>query len=61
MANDGKIDTCEVQGNSIIMAVLAPDVKIYDANGNYAPTATGTKDSLSLGIGFTAVTVKGFQ
>ena len=32
----------------IIMAVLAPDVQIYDANGNYAPNkANSRKDSLS--------------
>jgi hypothetical protein len=36
--------------------VLAPDVQIYDANGNYAPNPLNTvKDSLSVGIGFTAV------
>ncbi len=55
-AMDGKIDTCEVANNSIIMAVLAPDVQIFDANGMYAPNSKNTtKDSLSIAIGFTAV------
>ena len=59
VAGDGKIDICEVSTNSIIMNVLAPDVQIYDASGNYAPNkANTTKDSLSLGLGFTAVGAK---
>ena len=42
--------------NSTIQAVFAPDVQIYDANGNYAPNKTNAmKDSLSIGFGFTAV------
>jgi hypothetical protein len=29
---------------------------MYDASGNYAPNAAGTtKDSLSIGLGFTAI------
>jgi hypothetical protein len=55
VANDGKITPCEVQCNMIIMNVLAPDVQIFDASGNYAPNKANTmKDSLSLGLGFTA-------
>lgn len=55
-ANDGKIDVCEVSTNQIIQNVLAPDVQIYDANGNYAPNPANTKkDSLSMGVAFTAV------
>ena len=47
---------CCVRQNSIIMNVLAPDIQVYDANGNYAPNAhNATKDSLSIGIGYTAV------
>lgn len=53
---DGKIDTCEVATNSIIMAVLAPDVQIYDDAGNYAPNAKNTKkDSLSIAVAWGAV------
>jgi hypothetical protein len=55
-AGDGKIDPCEVANNMIIRTILAPDVQIYDANGNYAPNPLNTsKDSLSAGVGFTAV------
>jgi hypothetical protein len=54
--NDGKIATCEVSMNSIIKNVLAPDVQMFDASGNYKPNAANTmKDSLSLGLAFTAV------
>jgi len=53
---DGKIETCEVSDNSIIKNVLNPDVQMFDAGGNYKPNpANTTKDSLSLGLGFTAV------
>lgn len=56
MKGDKVIQTCEVATNSIIKGVLAPDVQLFDANGNYKPTPHGTmKDSLSLGLGFTAV------
>ena len=55
-ANDGIVDACEVATNPIIMAVLAPDVQIYDNLGAYAPNKTNMmKDSLSVSIGFTAV------
>jgi hypothetical protein len=55
-ASDRVITPCEVANNSIIKNVLAPDVQIYDANGNYAPNPANTvKDSLSVGLGFTAV------
>jgi len=54
--NDGIISPCEVADNNIIMNVLAPDVQIYDGSGNYAPNPANTnRDSLSIGIGFTAV------
>ncbi len=58
-ANDMKIDPCEVAQNQIIQNILAPDVDIFDANGNYSPNPANTgKDSLSLGLGFTAVQAK---
>jgi hypothetical protein len=53
---DGMIETCEVSDNSIIKNVLNPDVQMFDASGNYHPNPANTmKDSLSLGLGFTAV------
>jgi hypothetical protein len=56
MAGDGKIDICEVATNPIVMNILAPDVQIFDQNGNYAPNPkNANKDSLSVGLGFTAV------
>jgi len=56
VAKDGNITDCEVGTNGIIRNVLAPDVQLFDAAGNYHPNpANTTKDSLSVGIGFTAV------
>jgi hypothetical protein len=53
---DGHIETCEVSDNSIIKNVLNPDVQMFDSAGNYHPNpANTTRDSLSLGLGFTAV------
>ena len=58
VAGDMKIDICEVQSNSLIQTVLRPDVQLFDANGNFNPTPNASmaaKDSLSMGIGFSAV------
>ena len=60
IAGDGIIQVCEVATNSIIKNVLAPDVQMFDSSGNYKPnpmscTASKSCDSLSLGLGFTAV------
>jgi hypothetical protein len=53
---DNKIAICEVSDNSIIKNVLNPDVQMFDSAGNYHPSAANTtKDSLSLGLGFSAV------
>lgn len=55
-AKDGMISECEVATNGIIRNLLAPDVQMFDAAGNYDPQPANTKkDSLSLGFGFTAV------
>jgi hypothetical protein len=56
VANDHHISPCEVAGNAIIKNVLAPDVQLFQ-NGSYAPNpANTTRDSLSLGMSFAAVT-----
>jgi hypothetical protein len=56
LKGDGMISTCEVSDNSIIKNVLNPDVQMFDSAGNYKPNASNTnKDSLSLGLGFSAV------
>lgn len=55
-AGDKIISICEVSTNNLIQQVLAPDIQMFDAQGNYAPNAANTtKDSLSLGLGFTFV------
>ena len=59
VGGDKKIGTCEVAENSIIKNVLAPDVQLFDATGAYKPSAENkTRDSLSLGLGFSAVKAK---
>ncbi|MGZ3437916.1 MAG: hypothetical protein ACXVDD_00280 [Polyangia bacterium] len=53
---DQKIDVCEVATSGLLQNVLAPDVQMFDANGNYQPSPDNThKDSLSIGLGFSAV------
>jgi hypothetical protein len=53
---DEKISICEVATAGLIQNVLAPDVQMFDSAGNYAPNKDNTmKDSLSLGLAFTAV------
>ena len=55
-ARDQKIDPCEVAQSPLFAQGLAPDVQIFDGSGNYAPSpGNAKKDSISLGIGFTAV------
>ena len=36
-------------------ALLAPDVGVHDARGNWQPAPGNIKDALSVGLGFTAV------
>jgi hypothetical protein len=54
---DGKIDVCEVTSNSVVQGVVGSDVQMYSDDGKtYMPNPANThKDSLSMGIGFTAV------
>lgn len=53
---DGMIGFDEVRAHPLIVGLLAPDVQIRDANGNYAPNpANSTPDALSFGFGFTAI------
>lgn len=48
---DLKITPDELRANSLIAAVLSPDVDLLKANGR--PGHDGVNDSLSLGLGFT--------
>jgi len=53
---DNVISICEVSTDGLIQNVLAPDVQMFDAAGNYHPNPNNTnKDSLSVAFGFTAV------
>lgn len=53
--DDGVIGPCEILLNSVTKNVLAPDVDLFDFDGHFAPRPNNDyKDSLSLGIGFTA-------
>ena len=46
----------ELEANSLISSTIGnPDLDLFDENGDFNPRQDGTKDSLSLGIGFTAV------
>jgi len=56
VAKDGKIDLCEVSTNALVQLVLNADVALFDSAGNYAPDPTNnTPDSVSIGLGFTAI------
>lgn len=46
----------EMKDNALISSLLNADLDLLDADGNYAPNTEGTKESLSLGLGFTATT-----
>ncbi|HTM21013.1 MAG TPA: hypothetical protein VL172_10910, partial [Kofleriaceae bacterium] len=46
----------ELEANSLISSLLAPDVDLLDGDGNFNPRKDGVKDSLSLGIAFTTTT-----
>jgi hypothetical protein len=50
---DGNIALDELRDNTLIRALLAPDVDLFDASGAFHPLADGVKDSLSIGVGFT--------
>ncbi|HEX9102183.1 MAG TPA: hypothetical protein VF997_08275 [Polyangia bacterium] len=53
---DKIIDVCEVSTNGLVTNLLAPDVQLFNSAGMYAPNKDNTmKDSLSVGLGFTAV------
>jgi hypothetical protein len=52
---DGMITLAELQESALIQSLFAPDVDLFDATGAYNPRVDGLKDSLSFGVGFTAV------
>jgi hypothetical protein len=55
-SEDCEVTEAELRDNSIIKSTLLnPDLDLLDGDGNYNPDDEGTKDSLSLGVGFTGV------
>lgn len=53
---DGRLTEEELLSNSLIASTIGnPDLDLFDAGGVYNPGVDGVKDSLSLGVGFTAV------
>jgi|GEM_PF-2177764 len=56
VAGDNIIAPCELSQSGFIQALLAPDLDLYDNNGQFKPDpALVSKDSLSVGLGFVAV------
>ena len=54
--HNGVVTAAEVAANPTVSPFLAPDIQLFDAAGNYHPNKDNkTKDSLSIGVGFTAV------
>jgi hypothetical protein len=49
---DHVITEAEIKDNTLIKALLAPDVDLLDGT-TFKPLTDGVKDSLSVGIGFT--------
>jgi len=57
-AMNGIIEECEVRTHPVVKNVIAPDVDLFDRDGRYRPNPDNTgKDSLSMGVAFTAVEV----
>ena len=54
-SGDCTITLDELKNNDLISSLLAPDVDLFDADGNFNPRQDMVKDSLSLGVGFSAV------
>lgn len=55
---DGKVTTDEIENHPIVSRILEPDADLFDDKGNLAPNQDKTADSLSFGVGFTAVPVE---
>ncbi len=56
--HDCMITSAELSANSLVQAILMPDVDLLDASGNpcggtTGVTCDGVKESVSLGLGFT--------
>jgi len=51
---DRQVSEEEVRGNSLVQSLLAPDVDLFD-DRDLRPRCDGIKESLSVGLGVTAV------
>lgn len=52
---DKTITTEELEKNPVLMIALSPDLDLLDSTGEFNPGQDGTKDSYSIGLGFTCV------
>ena len=46
----------QVRDNNIVASIVAPDLDLFDANGDFNPNDDEVNDAISLGLGFTGVT-----
>ncbi len=54
---DGKVSPDEVEMHPVVAGILAPDLDLFDDQGNLAPNQDKVKDSLSFGVGLTGMPV----
>lgn len=52
---DGEITLAELENNILLTNLLAPDMDLLDEEGFLNPNSDGELDTLSFGVGFTAV------
>lgn len=52
---DCVVSADEVENNDLVSTILSPDLDLLDENGNFNPNSDDTNDSISVGLGFTAV------
>ncbi len=53
---DCSVSLDEIKESNLIKSLLTADVDLLNESGAYDPLSDGVKDSLSLGVGFTAIT-----
>jgi hypothetical protein len=45
----------EFTSSTVVQTIVAPDIDMFDGDGNFAPGSDGVDDAISVGLGFTAV------
>ena len=59
---DGMVPVEEFSQNDLIESTVGnPDLDLFDAGGAFNPNVDGVKDSLSLGLGFSAVGARAYE